>query len=39
MSWKMFKIISNKLSLNLKKSNFVIFRRYQKKLVQININI
>ena len=29
MSWQMF---TNKLSLNLKKSNFVFFRPYQKKL-------
>ena len=29
MSWHMF---TNKLSLNLKKSNFVFFRPYQKKL-------
>ena len=29
MSWQMF---TNKLSLNLQKSNFVFFRPYQKKL-------
>ena len=30
MSWQMF---ANKLSLNLQKSNFVLFRPYQKKLL------
>ena len=29
MSWQMF---TNKLSLNLQKSNFVFFRPYQKKV-------